>query len=657
MKPFLAGFAFALFPLCCSAEIPSWVREFATKEHPAYPAATKAVVLFNEEKVTVDDAGKHTTQVRKAIKILTNEGRSEAFGAIVFDNKGSRIRDARGYVLYAGGKTKEFTRKDFIEKSNVDFELYSSQKALMLSAKDSVDPGSVFAYEFTFEEQKVFSQFPFWFQDDLPAVLSRFQLTVPSGWTADAKAYSGADPKPQATGDTFIWEARNLKPFEPEPSAPAIYSQLPRLSVGMRPAGGTPASTAVSLASFASWKEVSVWKSKLSDPQAEVSAAVEAKVRELTAGKAAGSLESIRALAEFAQGIRYVAISTNIARGGGYVPHTADAVLKASYGDCKDKANLLRAMLKAAGVESYMVSIYSGNPRYAQEDFPSPFQFNHAILAIRAPESAPALPAMFTPPGLGRFLLFDPTDSHVPFGYLPGHEQNSFALLVAGEKGSLFKTPSTKPADNHVDRKWKVALTDEGGLTGTLEEITTGQEAFDNRRELESLSKDGFRKRLEARISRGVPGAELTSFEPVYDVATNSFRTRMTFKASNYARIMAGRLWAVRTAPMPFNGTPNVNKPTREQPVLLRAASFAETIDWEIPAALKLDELPDPGKLSSPFGSFQSTWKQDGSRVHVERGLTLENTILPVEDYKQIREFFLRFHGAESAPIVLTAAK
>ena len=136
-------------------------------------------------------------------------------------------------------------------------------------------------------------------------------------------------------------------------------------------------------------------------------------------------------MAEFAQKIRYVSISTNLSRGGGYVPHTADAVLKAAYGDCKDKSNLLRAMLKSAGVDSYMVSIYSGNPRFTQEEFPSPSQFNHAILAIRVPDAV-TLPAAFTHPEVGRLLLFDPTDAHVAFGFIPSHEQNSRALLMAG---------------------------------------------------------------------------------------------------------------------------------------------------------------------------------------------------------------------------------
>ncbi len=636
-------------------EIPSWVREFATTAHPKYPASTKAVVLLNEEKVSVDASGKRATQVRKVIKVLTAEGRSEAAGMIFYDESGSKIREARGYLLHADGKTREYARKDFVEATaKPSYSLYSSQKLLILRAADSADAGSVFAYEFTFDEQKVFSQFWFEFQDDLPAVLSRFQLTVPSGWTAEAKAFNGASAQAQVNGDTYTWEARGLKPFEREPAAPGMWSQLPRIGVSMRPVGAAQTGP---LVAFTSWRDVSVWKCKLSDPQAEVTAAVEAKVKELTAGKPGGpaSLESIRAMAEFAQKIRYVSISTNLSRGGGYVPHTADAVLKAAYGDCKDKSNLLRAMLKSAGVESYMVSIYSGNPRFTQEEFPSPSQFNHAILAIRVPDAV-TLPAVLTHPEAGRLLLFDPTDAYVPFGFIPVHEQNSRALLMAGEKGGLIRAPVTSPSQNHVDRRWTMELQPNGGLNGKLEETATGQEAFDNREELESRSKDGFRKRLEAWISSAVPGAKVASIEAAFDPATNSFRTALAFEAADYAKIMAGRLWMVRSAPMPFNSTPNVNKPTREQPLILHAASFSETVDWTMPNGLALDETPDQVELQGSFGKFHVAWKQQGrDKVRVERVLTLEEQLLPASEYKKVRDFFLKFHGAEAAPIVLAA--
>lgn len=641
-----------LCPAAIAADIPPWIREFATTAHPSYPGKTKAVVLFNEEKLDIDDTGKQTTHLRKVIKILTGEGRAEAFGSVTFDQKGSKLKDAKAFLLYSTGKTKEFSRKDFVEgEASSGSTLYSTLRFLSISGKADADPGSVFAFEITLEEKQIFSQFTFYPQDDLPHLLSRFQLTLPPGWTAESKAYNEAQQRPQVDGQTYTWEERNLPPFEREPSAPGMRAQLPRVAISVFPpaTGSQPAP----LASFRSWKDVSVWESALIEPQTEISPGIEAKARELTA-HATTPLARIEAIAAFTQKLRYVLVLTNLARGGGYTPNKADAILRASYGDCKDKANLTRVLLKAVGIPSWPVGIYSGDPRFTKEDFPSPHQFNHAILAIAVPADT-RLPAVRQDADLGPLLFFDPTDPHVPLGYLPGHEQNSLVLITAGERGKLVRTPSSPPSTNRTQRNWTMRLLPDGSLEGDLEESTTGQNAFDDRSLAETLSKDDYRKNMESWISNSIPGAAISLLEYTYDGSSRRFQTHIRFTAANYAKVMRGKLWMIRSSPLPFSGTPNVNSPTREQPLMVRPVHLEEKVSWVFPAHLKVDELPDSDSLQMPYGRFSAQWKASGSTILIERNLTLEDTILPQTEYAQARSFFSRFRGAEAAPIVLLA--
>ena len=639
--------------LTASGEVPSWFREVATAEHPKYPAQTKGVVLFHEERVQVEPGGKQTSQVRKAIKILNREGRQEAFGAISYDAKGSRVREFKAWLLYPTGKTKEFTKKDFVEGSNqASFELYSSQRYYSINASAEVDPGTVFGFEATLEEDRVFSQFQWFFQDDLPHLLSRYQLTVPIGWKAEAKAYQGASDKAEISGSSYTWEARKLGPLEREPNAPRFSSLVSRIAVSVFPPDGQ-APMGGGMACFRTWKDVSQWKSGLMDPQAQMSAAIESKSAELTAGKA-NAIERIRALAEYVQQIRYVAISTNLSRGGGYVPHKADDVLRLAYGDCKDKANLLRTMLKTQKVISYPVAIYSGDPRFTVEDFPSPHQFNHAILAIRVAEDV-QLPASFSHPKLGRLLLFDPTDAYVPFGFIPDHEQNSNALVTAGEEGGLIRTPQTKPGDNHTDRRWNLALDGEGKLEGQMVEVSSGQEAFDQREQSLRLPKEEYKKMLESLLSRTMTGAVIDLFAFSYEATKQEFCLELRFHASSYARVMKGKLWMVRSMPTNYAQVPNVNKSEREQALVLYPASFSERVNWKIPDTLKVDEMPEADKMESALGKFESWSKQSGDEIEVKRAIEIQSGVIPVAEYKTTRDFFMRFHGAGEARIVLVA--
>src|SRR6185436_6707243 len=123
-----------------------------------------------------------------------------------------------------------------------------------------------------------------------------------------------------------------------------------------------------------------------------------------------------------------------------------------SYGDCKDKANLMRAMLKIVGIASFPVSIYSGDPDYVRPEWPSPQQFNHCIIAVKVGDETRS-PTVIQDARLGRLLIFDPTAEETPVGDLPSYLQGSLALIDAREIDALTKMPTTPPESNLLDRR------------------------------------------------------------------------------------------------------------------------------------------------------------------------------------------------------------
>ncbi len=139
----------------------------------------------------------------------------------------------------------------------------------------------------------------------------------------------------------------------------------------------------------------------------DASEPIKQEVIALTAGKAT-PLQKMQAIAGFVQhDIRYVAIELGI---GGWQPHAAPDVFSHRYGDCKDKATLMRAMLREIGVDSYQVVINAERGAITRE-MPAHNGFNHVILAIKLPDGMndPSLVAVTQDPKLGRILFFDPT--------------------------------------------------------------------------------------------------------------------------------------------------------------------------------------------------------------------------------------------------------
>jgi hypothetical protein len=66
-----------------------------------------------------------------------------------------------------------------------------------------------------------------------------------------------------------------------------------------------------------------------------------------------------------------------------------------------------------------------------------------------------------------------------------------------------------------------------------------------------------------------------------------------------------------------------------------------------------VDELPDPVKLDTPFGSYATRYEvKDGALVFT-RSLVTKAATVPVEQYGRVREFFEKIRAAEQSPVVL----
>jgi hypothetical protein len=168
---------------------------------------------------------------------------------------------------------------------------------------------------------------------------------------------------------------------------------------------------------FASWNDMGKWYSALLADRAEASEPMKQQPAALTSS-GSNPLRKMQAIAEFLQhDIRYVAIELGI---GSWQPHPAPEVFSQRYGDCKDKATLLRSMLHEIGIESYPVVINTERGSITRET-PAHNGFNHVITAIRLPDDLadPSLVATLQHPKLGR-ILFLTTDQITPFGQIRG---------------------------------------------------------------------------------------------------------------------------------------------------------------------------------------------------------------------------------------------
>ena len=190
----------------------------------------------------------------------------------------------------------------------------------------------------------------------------------------------------------------------PEPDMPPMHTCAQRLLVSTIP----------------TWQDLSRWYWKLSEPRmAATVPEMQETVDALVAGAASRDERIWRVFTYVSQKIRYMGVTPE-EEAPGYEPHDVKLTFQNKYGVCRDKAALLAAMLRMAGVEAYPVLIHVGERR--DPDVAQIF-FNHAIVAAVSEKPGAV--------GADRYILMDPTN------------ENSARLLpeYLCEKSFLVATP------------------------------------------------------------------------------------------------------------------------------------------------------------------------------------------------------------------------
>lgn len=650
MRSLLLILLLSVGTICVLADdqAPQWLQEASHLASPAIEMKdVPALVLRSEERISVDSDGMVVRVVRYAVRILTKSGKDEAVAHIAYLTDSEKVKDLNAWLIRRSGPTKSYGKKDVVDIALVENSFYDEVRAKYISAKDVAEEGDVFGYETTTELRQAFSQFEFSFQDDLPVVFASFNLSLPSGWRASGVTFNRPAVEPAINGSSYSWELRDLAPIPLESGSPRWSSIAPRLAVSFFPAQAT----ATQIRSLENWNDVAKWMSELEDPRMLVNDGLAAKALELTAG-AKTELDRIRAIGAYVQQIQYISIQTGLGRGGGYVPHTSTDVFAKSYGDCKDKANLMRAMLSVLRIPAFMVSITADDPTYVRAEWASPTQFNHCIIAIKVSDATQAS-SVVTHPTLGRLLIFDPTDPYTQVGDIPEKEQGSLFLVDHKDSTSLTKMPVMPAESNRLERSIEYSISPSGDVTGKVTEDTNGQTAARERANFRRLSAPEYHRMIEGWVSRGLTGAKTTKIVPLDDRAAGTFNLNVEFSAPAYAQIMQGRLMVFKPAIIGRLERLTFTDGKRQHPYLIDETAYSESTRIKLPQGFAVDEVPESSRFESAFGKYSVSYEVKGDELITHRSLVLSRSTIPADKYESVRSFFGRVRAAEQSPVVL----
>lgn len=367
----------------------------------------------------------------------------------------------------------------------------------------------------------------------------------------------------------------------------------------------------------------------------------------------ATKLEKLAALARYAQrDVRYVAIEVGV---GGYIPHAPAEAIGKKYGDCKDKALLLVDLLAAAGIEAYPVLIRLDRFGRIDRDFPSPFDFNHAIAAL-------PVAGLDLPPGspvAGGYLFVDATQEiGSSLVWLAPHDQDQDALVVRGEQGEkseLVRTPTLPAGEARtltIDLSVATSEPPTGDAKGQAKLDLSGWQAASLIETLADKQPNEIDATLRGIFAGLFPGATLgrLSWQPEREGlphATASIQLTLPGLLGNASRSFQ----ATSLSATPSAGVLD-NRAANPIPVVL-SPGIAKTIwRFRLPeAACKLE--PQDTATENTLGSFRQTLRFEEGLAILERTAETKIRFVETADFPAFKELSLAEHRAEKKRVRL----
>ena len=629
-----------------STPVPDWVKAAAQQKLPEFHGNPKAVVLLEDTTYTVDPRGQAVEHVRRVVKILRPQGRDYGYPAVWYD-KDSKVLSLHVWSIDSAGH--EYTVKDSeildVGQPGEGGQLYYDARAKVADPPGR-DPGGIIAYEYEKRERPYLAETNWQFQDELPRMQQSFTVALPPGytytttWARHAKV-EGIDLE----NHSYRWEMKDVPAIDLDhvPMAPGEGALAARMTVHYTGPG-------LAEPQDGTWQGIGEWYEGLSRDRLVSTPDIAAKAAELTAGKT-DFYDKAEAIGDFVQQkIRYFVIEMGV---GGYQPHAAEDIFRGRYGDCKDKATLLSAMLSSVGIHSALLMVDSERG-VIDPDAPSIWG-NHMIAAIEIPRGyeSPKLHSVVTAKTGKRYLIFDPTWYLTPFGQLEDNLQGSYGVLIEGKDSQVIELPVMDPTLNTIRRSGKFELSPDGSLKGSVTDLRFGDLA-ETRRQV--FSSEGEKKQAEYMnrvIAQDFTGATMTGLKVEnVDALNKDLTTTFDLQASHFARF-TGPLLMVRPRVLGSYGLEVDRKPRQVAIDLEQTMQGIDEYDIELPQGYVVDELPDPVKIDVGFASYVSSTELHGRVLHYSRTYTVRQVTLPATKYAALQQLAAAIAADEDSQAIL----
>jgi len=394
------------------------------------------------------------------------------------------------------------------------------------------------------------------------------------------------------------------------------------------------------ITTFADWDAFADWYRPLIKDRATLKPKLAKKVDEWTKGAKDENEIIARLLKHCSTDVRYTGLEFGIS---GLQPYDCNEVWENQYGDCKDKANLLRAMLAHKGIKSYLTLLNTDHAGRIEKRSPDYRQFDHAILAIELAD--------------GSLQFNDPTIEFARPGLISPDDADREVLLIREDRAQFARTPPATAGKMHYE--FDLDLKPSREISGWLTLHCTGFYAASYSSFFEKKDAQALNRSLSGMIGGFFLDAEVIDTEKPKSGSGETYQIRAFFVApGSQAR---GDSKQLRLTFPHSNGIfPDLGD-SKERSAPFYGWAEESTVDAKIsvPAALGSPDLPRPFAVDSSAvsGSANWTFEEEKNTYRAKLALDVKKALLSADEFKVAFGAVSSMRSWLSAPLIFDARK
>lgn len=396
-----------------------------------------AVVLEYEQSYTFDANGNFVHTAYEVYKVLTQHGAEQWDDVSASWEPWREERPTlRARVITPDKVVHELDPKTITDSPAKETEDHVfSDRRVLRAPLPAIAPGSIVEQEVTWKETPLLAGSGtverIYFGQFIPVEHMRLTIEAPTSVPLRYNLQLLPDVTPQKSeADGKVRVVFESGPKDAlSPADTHLPSDIPRYPN-------------VTFSTATSWQALAEQYEKIVEKQI-AQADVKALVAKLTAGKNTRDEKAAAILYYVHRQIRYTGVEFGEAS---VVPRTPAEILSRKYGDCKDKAALLVALLRAADIPAYVALLNAGFDEDVSPELPGMGMFDHAIVYVPGPPE----------------IWIDATDDYAKLGQLPSDDQERLSLVAQAGRSALVRTPAIASTENGVVETREIFLAEYG---------------------------------------------------------------------------------------------------------------------------------------------------------------------------------------------------